>query len=237
MAPLAWEKWAEPTPVRHVSSLRPQRPQAFSSSPGHIKPGSECTGAARHASSRVPLSAQAQRATNLTAGNLLPTTLFTTATFYIRAVLCLPAKTADQTPAGLNLRAGAASWATPRCHPPRGLARPSATHMHMYGFRYKLRCNVASVARPCRVSCLPPCRPAALPGPAALPPCRPPPCRPAALPPCSLFCHNACAPVSRGNGANKGGRQARKAHCPCKPQDMNGTLHGQSDAWRPQHPS
>ena len=29
-----------------------------------------------------------------------------------------------QTPACLNLRAGAASWVTPRCPPPRGLARP-----------------------------------------------------------------------------------------------------------------
>ena len=55
------------------------------------------------------------------AGKPPATTFLTAAAHHIRYCAV--------TPAGLNLRAGAASWAAPRS-PPRGLAAPSAMRMH-----------------------------------------------------------------------------------------------------------
>ena len=103
---------------RHVSSLRPQ---ASTSSPDIAGTGSYRHG--RHASSHIPLPRQTQPAIKQTAGKPLATTLLTAAAYHI---LCgaMPAKTANQTPAGLNMRAGAASWAAPHSPPPRGLALP-----------------------------------------------------------------------------------------------------------------
>ena len=95
--------------------------QASTSSPGHNRSlFVQARPAMRPATSRC--QAQAQPAMSQTAGNALATALRLT-TYGVHAVLRSPAKTANQTPAGLNLRAGVASWAASRSPPPRGLAR------------------------------------------------------------------------------------------------------------------
>ena len=108
----------------HATSLLSSlRPQASTSSPGHSRGRFvQARPAMRPATSRC--QAQAQPAINRTAGNPLATKLLTAAAYHILRGAMLASKDPNQTPAGLNLRAGAASCATPRCPPPRGLARP-----------------------------------------------------------------------------------------------------------------
>ena len=152
------EKWAEPTP-RLQSATRgrkrlPHHPDiAGVGSYRHCPP-------IRHASSHVPLSststAGSKRNSRKSASHNaphssplespLPTTHGTT--------LCLPAKTANPTPAGLNLRAGAASRAAPRSPPPRGLARPlcyAHARRHCWAQALHRRRQVLRRRRRCRL--------------------------------------------------------------------------------------
>ena len=91
--------------ARHISSLRPH---ASTSSPGRSRGRFVQTRPAmRPAKSRC--QAQAQPSINQTAGNPLATTLLTAAAYHIMRGAMLASKAPNQTPAGLNLRAGAAS--------------------------------------------------------------------------------------------------------------------------------
>ena len=102
-------------------SLRPQASTIISRTYGGRGRFVQARPAMRPATSRC--QAQAQPVINQTAGNPLSTTLLTASAYHILHSAMLASKDPNQTPAGLNLRAGDASRAPPRC-PPRGLARP-----------------------------------------------------------------------------------------------------------------
>ena len=138
--------------LSHASSLRPQASSVYLIS-GHSRGWFvQAWPAMRPAASRC--QPQAQPAMNQTAGNPLAT--FLSAVAY--HILCGGMHAMQQRPltrpAGLNLRAGAASWATPLCPPPRGLARP----LHYAHARRNCwaqgRCRQA-LCRCCSCCCLP----------------------------------------------------------------------------------